>query len=272
MNTARILLASFLLAASTLTGPNKPVRFFPSVASREVPDAGYVRLQCHRFYPEGTNWQGDYVPCRYKDELLKKTHMELPVYIGTSDPAWAREQARALDFWQNKLVDMHWYPTRQPGDCALAFVDGTPAFMDDDDIGRAQLPNWRGFQGLIAVNLSTSTTLTPEEKFANAAHELAHVIGRVYHNEAAFTLSSQVYSPALMNEHAGGTYAFRFLSAPEINTIRRFHTLLPNTPPGPIAVSPNPSDSDPALLTALSQSQDSYIPRPYIPSAMIAVR
>jgi hypothetical protein len=262
---ARKLLASFLLAASTLTAPNKPMRFFPSAASREVPDGGYVRQQCHRSYPDGTNWQGDYVPCRYKDELLKKTHMELPVYIGTSDPVWAREQARALDFWENRLVDMHWYPTRQPGDCALAFVDGTPAFMDDDDRGRAQLPNWTGFQGLIAVNLSMSTTLTPEEKFANAAHELAHVIGRLYHNKAAFTLSSQVYSPALMNGRTDGTYAFRFLSAPEINTIRRFHTLRSNTPPGPIAVAPNPSESDSALLTALSQSQDSYIPRPYIP-------
>jgi len=262
---ARNLLASFLLAASTLTTPNKPLRFFPSAAGREVPDGGYVRLQCHRSYPDGTNWQGDYVPCRYKDELLKKTHMELPVYIGTSDPVWAREQARALDFWQNKLVDMHWYPTRQPGDCALAFVDGTPAFMDDDDRGRAQLPNWTGFQGLIAVNLGMSTTLTPEEKFANAAHELAHVIGRLYHNQAVFTLSSQVYSPALMNGRTDRTYAFRFLSAPEINTIGRFHALRPNTPLGPIAVSPNPSDSDSALLTALSQSQNSYIPRPYIP-------
>ena len=101
MTIARKLLASFLLAASTLTTSNKPVRFFPSPAGREVPDGGYVCLQCHRsYYPEGTNWQGDYVPCRYKDELLKKTHMELPVYIGTSDPVWAREQARALDFWE----------------------------------------------------------------------------------------------------------------------------------------------------------------------------
>ena len=224
-----------------------------------------MRLQCHRSYPDGTNWQGDYVPCRYKDELLKKTHMELPVYIGTGDPVWAREEARALDFWQNKLVEMHWYPTRQPGDCALAFVNGTPGFMDDNDIGRSQLPNWTGFQGLIAVNLSMSTTLTREEKFANAAHELGHVIGRLYHNKAAFALSSQVYSAALMDDHADGAYAFRFLSTPEINTIRRFHTLLPNTPPGPIVVSPSPSDSDLALLTALSQSQDSYIPRPYIP-------
>ena len=265
MKIARKLLASFLLAASTFTTPSKRVRFSLSTAGREVPDGGYVRLQCHRSYPDGTNWRGDYVTCRYKDELLKKTHMELPVYIGTSDPVWAREQARALDFWQNKLVDMHWYPTRQPGDCALAFVDGTPAFMDDNDIGRSQLPNWTGFQGLIAVNLSMSTTLTAEEKFANAAHELAHVIGRLYHNKAVFTLSSQVYSPALMNDHTDGTYAFRFLSAPEVNIIRRFHTLLPITPPGPIAVSPNPSDSDPALLTALSQSQNSYIPRPYIP-------
>jgi len=262
---ARNVLASFLLAAGTLSTADKLVRFVPSTASREVPDGGYVRLQCHRFYPDGTNWQGDYVPCRYKDELLKKTHMELPVYIGTSDPVWAREQARALDFWQNKLVEMHWYPTRQPGDCALAFVDGAPAFMDDDDRGRAQLPNWTGFQGLIAVNLSMSTTLTPEEKFANAAHELAHVIGRLYHNQAAFTLSSRVYSPALMNDRTEGTYAFRFLSAPEINTIRRFHTLRPNAPRAPIAVSPYPSDSDPALLSALSQSQNSYIPRPYIP-------
>ena len=265
MKIARKLLASFLLAASTFTTPSKRVRFSLSTAGREVPDGGYVRLQCHRSYPDGTNWRGDYVTCRYKDELLKKTHMKLPVYIGTSDPVWAREQARALDFWQNKLVDMHWYPTRQPGDCALAFVDGTPAFMDDDDIGRAQLPNWRGFQGLIAVNLSMSTTLTAEEKFANAAHELAHVIGRLYHNKAVFTLSSQVYSPALMNGRTGGTYAFRFLSAPEINTIRRLHTLRPNTPPGPIAVSRSLSDSDPALLTALSQSQNSYSPRPYIP-------
>jgi len=65
-----------------------------------------------------------------------------------------------------------------------------------------------------------------------------------------------------MNGRADGTYAFRFLSAPEINTIRRFHTLRPNSPLGPIAVSTNPSDSDSALLIALSQSQDSYIPGP----------
>ena len=93
MNTARKLLASFLLAASTVTTPSKPVPFSPPAASRKVPDGGYVRLQFHRSYPDGTNWQGDYVPCRYKDELLKKSHMVLPVYIGTSDPVWAREQA-----------------------------------------------------------------------------------------------------------------------------------------------------------------------------------
>ena len=102
MKIARKLLASFLLAASTFTTPSKRVGFSLSTAGREVPDGGYVRLQCHRSYPDGTNWRGDYVTCRYKDELLKKTHMELPVYIGTSDPVWAREQARALDFWQNK--------------------------------------------------------------------------------------------------------------------------------------------------------------------------
>ena len=225
------LLAPVLLAALSTT-PNKPERV--SLPVPQTADSDWVRLRCHHAPPEGTNWSGDYPDCKNKGELLKKGHMEIAVRIATSDPVWAEQQARALSFW-SAVLDMNWYPADKPEDCALAFVDGNPSFMDIDTIGIAQMPTWKGFQGLTAVNLSTSAR-TPEQKFRNAVHELGHVWG-LEHNPIA---------ASLMCPYDVGTY--EVLMTPDLAALEKRHALRPGVSREMIVVSGHVPESDLAAL------------------------
>ena len=197
-------LAPVLLAALSTT-LNQPERV--SVPAPRTADKDWVHLTCHHAPPEGTNWSGDYPECKNKDELLKKGHMEIPVWIATSDPVWAEQQARALNFWST-VLDMNWYPADNAEDCALAFVDGNPSFMDTDTIGIAQMPAWKGFQGLIAVNLSEFGR-TPEQKFRNAVHELGHVWG----------LEHNPIGASVMYPYDVGTY--KVLMKPDLAALKK---------------------------------------------------
>jgi hypothetical protein len=204
------LLAPVLLAALSTT-PNQPKRV--SLPATQTAGNDWARLTCHHPLAEGTNWSGDYPDCKNKGELLKKGHMEIPVWIATSDRVWAEQQARALNFWST-VLDANWYPADKPENCALAFVDGNPSFMDTETIGIAQMPTWKGFQGLIAVNLSESAR-TPEQKFRNAVHELGHVWG----------LEHNPISASVMCPYDVGTY--KVLMKPDLAALERRHALRP---------------------------------------------
>jgi hypothetical protein len=225
------LLAPVLLAAlyTTADQPKCVCLLAPNAA-----DNGWVRLTCHHLLPEGTNWSGDYPECKNKGELLKKGHMEIPVWIATNDQVWAEQQARALNFWST-VLDMNWYPVDKAEDCALAFVDGNPSFMDTETIGIAQMPTWKGFQGLIAVNLSESARM-PEQKFRNAVHELGHVWG-LEHNPAA---------ASLMCPYDVGTY--KVLMKPDLAALEKRHALRPGVSREMVVVSGHVPESDLAAL------------------------
>jgi Matrixin len=165
---------------------------------------------------------------------LKKGHMEIPVWIATSDLVWAEQEARALNFWSTKL-DMNWYAADKPESCALAFVDGNAGFMEPDTIGIARLPGWKGFQGLTAANLSMSG-LTPEERFRNAAHELGHVFGLSHNNNAA----------SLMNPYNVGSY--KILDETDLAALAKLHALRPGTPLKVVVVSGTIPEQDLAEL------------------------
>jgi hypothetical protein len=204
-------LAPVLLAALSAT-PNKPDRV--SLPAPHATDKDWVRLTCHHAIPEGTNWSGDYSDCKNKGELLKKGHMDIPVWIATNDLVWAEQQARALNFWST-VLDADWYPADKPEDCALAFVDGNPSFMDTETIGIAQMPTWNGFQGLIAVNLSESSARTPEQKFRNAVHELGHLSG----------LEHNPIGASVMYPYDVGTY--KVLMKADLAALEKRHALRP---------------------------------------------
>jgi hypothetical protein len=221
------LLAPVLLAALYIN-PNRPKHV--SLPAPLPADNDWVRLACHHSFPEGTNWSRRYPECKNRDELLKKGHMEISVWIATSDPVWAEQQARALNFWSS-VLDMNWYPADKPEDCALAFVDGNPSFMDPETIGIAQMPTWKGFQGLIAVNLSESAR-TPEQKFRNAVHELGHVWG-LAHN----TIAASVMCP-----YDVGTY--KVLMKPDVAALEKRHALRPGVSPEMVVVSGHVPESD----------------------------
>jgi hypothetical protein len=220
-------LAVVLLAALSIT-LNQPERV--SLTAPRTADNDWVRLTCHHAFPEGTNWSGDYPECKNKDELLKKGHMEIPVWIATNDPVWAEQQSRALSFWST-VLDMNWYPVDKAENCALAFVDGNPSFMDNETVGIAQIPSWEGFQGLIAANLSESAR-TPEQKFRNAVHELGHVWG-LAHNPVA----ASVMCPCDL-----GTY--KVLMKPDLVALEKRHALRPGVSHEMVVVFGHVPESD----------------------------
>jgi hypothetical protein len=160
--------------------------------------------------------------------------MEIAVWVATSDPVWAEQQARALNFWST-VLDMNWYPVDKAEDCALAFVDGNPSFMDTETIGIAQMPTWKGFQGLIAVNLSESAR-TPEQKFRNAVHEVGHVWG-LEHNPIA---------ASLMCPYDVGTY--KVLMKPDLAALEKRHALRSGVSREMIVVSGHVPESDVAAM------------------------
>lgn len=227
----RKFLAPVLLAALSTT-PNQPERV--SLPAPYAADKDWVRLTCHYAFPEGTNWNGDYPDCKNKSELLKKGHMEIRVWIATNDLVWAEQQARALNFWTT-VLDANWYPADKPEDCALAFVDGNPSFMDTETIGIAQMPTWKGFQGLIAVNLSESAR-TPEQKFRNAVHELGHVWG----------LEHNPIGASVMYPYDVGTY--KVLMKPDLAALEKHHALRPSVSREMVVVSGHVLESDLAAL------------------------
>lgn len=143
------------------------------------------------------NWGGGYSPCDRHSELQKTRHIKLGVRFGTSNARLAAEFARALDFWAT-VVDMEWREDNSRG-CAIQIVDGRPDLFSRGQVARAQLPDRSAFQGWVAFNPNTS--LSADEMFFVAVHELGHVLG-LPHNPSAWSIMYylKLAEPLLLNQ------------------------------------------------------------------------
>ena len=129
------------------------------------------------------NWSANYSACDGHSELMKKEALKLGVRFSTSNPELQVQFSRALDFWAT-VLDLEWHKDSSRG-CTIQVVDGSPDLFIPAQIARAQLPNRSGFQGWIAFNPRVS--LTANEQFFVAVHELGHLFG-LPHNASASSI------------------------------------------------------------------------------------
>jgi len=144
----------------------------------------------------GANWGGKYSPCDRHSELLEKGHLSLGVRLWTSNPRLAAELARALDFWAT-VLDLEWRQDNSRS-CAVEIVDGRSDLFIKGQVARAQLPDRPAFRGWIAFNPHIS--LTGNEMFFAAVHELGHLLG-LPHNSSAESVMYylQLDGPLVLN-------------------------------------------------------------------------
>ena len=143
-----------------------------------------------------TNWSGTYAPCDRHSELLHKDRLKLGVRFQTSNPEFAADFSRALNFWST-VLDMEWREDNSRS-CAIQIVEGSPELFMDGQVARAQLPDRSAFEGWIAVNPNTS--LSANEMFFVAVHELGHLFG-LQHNPSAYSVMYylQLDEPLVLN-------------------------------------------------------------------------
>ena len=119
------------------------------------------------------DWTGGYSPCDQHAVLLDQGRISLGVRFSTSNRVLAEGFAQALDYWAG-VIDMNWH-VEEGRDCAIQIVDGHPGLFRPGEAARAQFPKMPSFQGWIAFNPAVS--LTPNEWFLVAVHEMGHVLG-----------------------------------------------------------------------------------------------
>src|SRR5581483_7948555 len=68
-----------------------------------------------------SNWVAQIQPCDQSSELRKHDHMELSVWLNTTNTALAAEFGRAMNFWA-EVLDMAWHESNTPP-CSIQVVD-----------------------------------------------------------------------------------------------------------------------------------------------------
>ncbi len=120
------------------------------------------------------NWGGEYPPCDRHPDLLIREHTDLGVRISTSNPALARQFARAMDFW-TEVLDIDWHEVETPA-CSIEVIDGTAELFNSVAIAaRAHSPDRSAFQGWIAFN--PASRLSARQLFVISVHEIGHLLG-----------------------------------------------------------------------------------------------
>jgi len=212
-------LASVLLAA-VFTTPNKA----PANHASSSPVPQYTPRHCG-FMPK--NWSGPYADSGHSDELLKTGHMDVGVRIATSNPILAREARRAVNFWST-VLDMSWHEVDDPKAAAIQFVDGTPQILMGN-IAQSQFPDWRRFQGLIALDPKTRLTglMTAQDTlvFYVMAHEIGHLWGLRHIKDDP---SSLMYKDLVCGTEV--------LDSDSLATLRARHAVRPGLPDAPIEI------------------------------------
>ena len=121
-----------------------------------------------------SNWVAHIHRCEQSSELQKPGHMELTVWLNTSNPKLAVEFRRAMNFWAT-VLDMTWRETNRPP-CSIQVVDGSPTLFSGNTMAaRSQFPDRTHFHGWIAFN--PACRLTGPETYLTAVHEVGHLMG-----------------------------------------------------------------------------------------------
>lgn len=120
------------------------------------------------------NWTAELEPCRQTSQLSKHGHMDLGVWLNTSNPVLVAQFHRAMDFWAD-LLDITWYE-RNTAQCSIQVVYGSSSLFDNDAVAaRSQFVNKRHFHGWIAFN--PRCPLNASETYITAIHEIGHMLG-----------------------------------------------------------------------------------------------
>jgi hypothetical protein len=121
-----------------------------------------------------SNWMGHFRPCDRSSELYKRNHMDLGVWINTSNPVLGDEFRNAMNFWSG-ILDLTWHE-ENTSNCAIQIVDGSfPLFRDNVTAARSQFTDRAHFHGWIAFNRQCK--LTQVDMYIAAIHELGHMLG-----------------------------------------------------------------------------------------------
>jgi len=206
------LLAPVLLTALCTTTADRS-RLQPERAQSA---SQYDSFNCSR---RGINWSGPYPESGYSDQLLNTGHMDIGVRIATSNRVWAQRVRRAMDFWST-VLDMDWYEVNDPKAATIQVVDGTsPILMGH--YAQSQLPNWRGFHGLIAVasnEMTTSMAARDTLGLYIMAHEIGHLLGLRHNAEFSSLMYAGIFTGA------------EILDKTDLATLRKFHAVRPGIP------------------------------------------
>lgn len=113
-------------------------------------------------------------PCVQSSELRKHDHMDLGVWLNTSNPSLATEFRHAMDFWA-AVLDMTWHETNTTP-CSIQVIDGGSAlFTNETMAARSQFADRANFHGWIAFN--PRCRLSVGEMYLASIHELGHMLG-----------------------------------------------------------------------------------------------
>jgi Matrixin len=122
-----------------------------------------------------SNWADDFEPCHRSAELFKRDHMELGVWIHTSNTVLAAEFRRAMNFWAD-VLDLTWHE-EDTLQCSIQVFEGSPALFAANNItaARSQFTERANFYGWIAFN--PRCPLSGTEMYLTAVHEIGHILG-----------------------------------------------------------------------------------------------
>lgn len=126
----------------------------------------------------GSNWTSADAPCAKYDDLRKTDLGDIGVKIDAVSP-WADTFRRAISFW-NTVLDANFHEQTDLNACAVRIINGSDELLEGNIIARSQFPTRDKFRGMIAVWPNAASSLSFDEMYATAIHELGHILGLVH--------------------------------------------------------------------------------------------
>jgi hypothetical protein len=129
-----------------------------------------------------SNWTSADEPCAKYDDMRRPVLGDVGVKIDASEP-WADGFRKALSFWNTVLV-VHFHEETNLSACAIRIINGGPDILNSGIVARSQFTGRDNFRGKIAVSPRAATTLSSDEMYGAAVHELGHMLG-LKHNASS---------------------------------------------------------------------------------------